>query len=569
MSNEVRGSWIVAGLAAAGLVAAGSAWAEGPLQVPAGVVAPPLSVTKAKYFESHPAAWTDFVARLPRQETQGDAAPNDTSAHRAWEAVAAAPERGLCNPLLLTDGTVMVHRCSSPRWFKLTPDIAGNYADGTWTKLASLPVIGGVQYAPQYNASAVLPDGRVIIEGGEYNGGSAVWTNLGAIYDPVANKWTPVTAPSGSQWSRIGDAQSVVLANGSFMLGSCCGNPDVDAILNPSTLTWTSTGAPNAGANYQDEQGYTLLPDNNVLTVDVWTNYATQGNATNAEQYSPLTGVWTSAGNTPVSLPDPYACGTFEMGPVALRGDGTAVAFGANTGCVQGATSDPTAIYNIAAGTWIAGPFVPSTCGSGSTTQCDLADAPAAVEPDGNVLFAASSGFGNSPTHFFEFSPTNTITQVADPAAHSANSGAYYYNFLVLPNGQILSTDFSKTAEVYTPSRRPGTKWAPVVEHVSATLVRGTTYSVRGKRLNGVSQGAYYGDDAQDATNYPIVKVVNTASGHVAYGRTVNFVSMSVDPKTQHNSAQFSLPAGVETGASSFYVVANGIASAPVSVTVQ
>jgi hypothetical protein len=568
MSNKVRGLWVVAGLAAGGLVA-GSAWAESPLKVPAGVVAPPLSVTKAKYFESHPAAWSEFVAQLPRQGTQSGAAPKGKAAGGAWQAVTAAPAAGLCNPLLLTDGTVMFHRCSTPKWYKLTPDSAGNYAGGTWTQLASLPVIGGVQYAPQYHASAVLPDGRVIIEGGEYNGGSAVWTNLGAIYDPVANAWTPVAAPSGSGWSQIGDAQSVVLTNGSFMLGSCCANPDLDAILNPSTLTWTSTGAPNAGDNYQDEQGYSLLPNGNVLTVDVWTNYPTQGNATNAEQYSPLTGVWTAAGNTPVSLPDPYACGTFEMGPVALRGDGTAVAFGANTGCVQGATTDPTAVYDSATGAWIAGPDVPSTCGSGSTTQCDLADAPAALEPDGQVLFAASSGYGNTPTHFFEFSPTNTIAQVADPVANSATSGAYYYNFLVLPNGQILSTDFSNTAEVYTPLGPPVAKWAPVIKNVPTTLVRGTTYTVRGKRLNGVSQGAYYGDDAQDATNYPIVKVVNTASGHVAYGRTVNFLSMSVDPKLKHNSAQFSLPTGVETGASSFYVVANGIASAPMSVTVQ
>ncbi|MEO7026733.1 MAG: hypothetical protein ABI056_04180, partial [Caulobacteraceae bacterium] len=444
MSNKLVGSRALAGLAAVGLCAAGSAWAQTPLKVPAGVVAPPLSMPKAKYFESHPAAWANFTSRLQR----GAGAEKVNAAGGPWAKVTAAPVSGLCNPLLLTDGTVMVHACSSASWYRLTPDKAGNYADGTWTQLASLPVIGGTQYAPQYNASAVLLDGRVIIEGGEYNGGSAVWTNLGAIYDPVANTWTAVSPPSGSQWAQIGDAESVVLANGSFMLASCCGNPDVDAILNPAKLTWTSTGAPNAGANYQDEQGYELLPNGNVLTVDVWTNYAAKGNATNAEQYSPLTGIWTSAGNTPVSLPDPYACGTFELGPAALRGDGTVVAFGGNTGCVQGATTDPTAIYDTQAGAWTAGPYVPSTCGSAGTSPCSLADAPAALEPDGQVLFAASSGFGDTPTHFFEFSPTDTIAQVADPVAHSASSGAYYYNFLVLPNGQVLSTDFSNTAEV-------------------------------------------------------------------------------------------------------------------------
>lgn len=565
MSNKTRASWVVAGLAAAGLQVLGGAAFASPLKVPAGVVAPRLSEAKAKYFESHPAAWADLMARLSKQDDQSGAAPNSGP----WQKVTAAPVSGLCNPLLLTDGTVMMHSCSSPDWYRLSPDSAGNYAAGTWTQLASLPVIGGTQYAPQYNASAVLPDGRVIIEGGEYNGGTAVWTALGAIYDPVANTWTPVSPPSGSQWSRIGDAESVVLANGSFMLGACCGNPDVDAILNPTTLTWTATGSPNAGGNYQDEQGYELMPNGNVLTIDIWTNYATQGNATNAEQYSPLTGLWTSAGNTPVSLPDPYACGTFEMGPTVLRGDGTVVAFGANTGCVQGATSDPTAVYNSSTGKWIAGPDVPATCGTDSATSCSLADAPAALEPNGQVLFAASSGFGDHPTHFFEFSSISTIAQVADPVAHSANSGAYYYNFLLLPNGQVLMTDFSASAEVYTPSGLPVAAWAPIVKKVASRLTRGVSYTVKGKRLNGVSQGAYYGDDAQDATNYPIVKIVNTATGDVTYGRSVNFAVMSVDPRAKDESAQFVLPASTETGPSSLYVVANGIASAPVSVRVN
>jgi hypothetical protein len=71
-----------------------------------------------------------------------------------------------------------------------------------------MPVINGVQYAPLANASAVLPDGRVIVMGGEYNwlgnkysNGEPVWTSLGAIYDPVANTWTPVSAPAGAGWT--------------------------------------------------------------------------------------------------------------------------------------------------------------------------------------------------------------------------------------------------------------------------------------------------------------------------------------------------------------------------------
>ena len=64
--------------------------------------------------------------------------------------------------LLLTDGTVIINEQCSSRWFQLTPDINGSYRNGSWSQIASLPT----GYAPLYFASQVLPDGRVIINGG-------------------------------------------------------------------------------------------------------------------------------------------------------------------------------------------------------------------------------------------------------------------------------------------------------------------------------------------------------------------------------------------------------------------
>ena len=537
------------------------------------VVMPPLSVAKWQYLRAHPDELDQFLSHLPKRPVL----VAEPAIHRAatpagspWQTVTpASTANGLCSPLLLTDGTVMLADCGSAAWWKLTPDINGNYATGTWSQIASLPVIGGTQYAPLYHASAVLPDGRAIIMGGEYNDLASVWTNLGAIYDPVANGWTAVPAPSGAQWANIGDAQGTVLADGTWMLAACCAGPAVDALFNPTTLGWTATGAPNAGDNYQDEQGYELLPNGNVLTIDIWTNSssgASGGNATNAEQYSPATGTWSSAGSTPVSLPDPAACDNYEIGPAVLRPDGTVVAFGGNTGCVTGATADPTAVYSSSSGTWTAGPNIPSVCGSG-TTSCSLADAPAALLPNGNVLFAASSEFGNAPTHFFEFTTSNTINQVSDPVHNASSSGAYYYNFLVLPSGQILVTDYSNIAEIYTPTGSPNAGWAPVITTIPTTLAPGSTYSVSGTQLNGLSQGAYYGDDAQMATNYPLVRIVNSATGHVFYARTYGHSTMSVAPGTA-GTTNFSVPNTIETGPSTVSVVANGIASQPVSVTV-
>jgi hypothetical protein len=97
--------------------------------------------------------------------------------------------------LLLTDGTVMAEGTFTGNWYRLTPDDTGSYVNGTWSQLASLPA----GYSPLYFASAVLPDGRVIIEGGEFNYGTnpPASTTLGAIYEPISNTWTSVAPPPG------------------------------------------------------------------------------------------------------------------------------------------------------------------------------------------------------------------------------------------------------------------------------------------------------------------------------------------------------------------------------------
>jgi hypothetical protein len=183
-------------------------------------------------------------------------------------------------------------------------------------------------------------------------------------------------------------------------------------------------------------------------------------------------------------------------------------------------------------------------------------------------LFAASEGYGDVPTHFFEFNRDDTITQVADTVLYAASSGAYYYNFLVLPNGQILSTDFSKTAEVYTPAGSPEGDWAPKITSYPASVNPGGYYEIKGTQFNGLSQGADYGDDYQSATNYPLVQITNEASGHVFYARTANHSSMSIAPGT-HGSTTFTVPGKIETGPSTLVVIANGIPSPAVAITID
>jgi len=506
---------------------------------------------------------------------------------------------GLCNPLLLTDGTVIVLNCVTPDWYKLTPDKTGSYVKGTWSKIGSLPnPPGSGGYGPEWFASAVLPDGRVIIEGGEYNKSctlSQIWTSLGAIYDPVTNVWTyvpPPFAPFGAGWNNsepcgtvlynggIGDAPSIVLPNGQFMLGACCADPALNALFNASTMTWSSTGAPKnqcqtyaathpappnnwctAGLPYQGEQGYTLLPNGKVLTISVW-------NPPNAEVYDPATGTWSPIAPTLVQLPDPSGpagCNNYEIGPALTRPDGTVVAFSGHTGCTPTPNS-PTQIYTVSTDTWVTGPDVPQICGpTTAPVLCTLADAPAAMLPNGNILFAASP-YNNPPTHFFEFTSATSrkpnMIEKVDDAKSAPSTPSFKYNFLVLPNGHILATNLSNNiAEIYTPTGHAASDWEPKITSVPECVTPGRTYSLSGVQLNGLSQGAAYGDDVQGATNYPLVRIVNNRSGHVFYARTFDFSTMSIAPG-QAGSTKFFVTLDTEAGPSELYVVANGIHSA-------
>jgi hypothetical protein len=100
------------------------------------------------------------------------------------------------------------------------------------------------------------------------------------------------------------------------------------------------------------------------------------------------------------------------------------------------------------------------------------------------------------------------------------------------------------------------------------TLHHGRTYDVWANRLNGVTSGSYYGDDANGATNYPIARITNATSGHVFYMRTHDATTRAIGPSVV-GSTLFDVPATIEVGSSTLQIVANGVASPAVAVEVD
>ncbi|MEP6741157.1 MAG: hypothetical protein ABJB61_01560 [bacterium] len=234
--------------------------------------------------------------------------------------------------------------------------------NGTDTTNISGTTCAPCTYAPKYFASQVLPDGRVVVIGGEYNTNSSatnpasgVWTNIGFLFDPTTNggmgSWsTQLTAPAtftgtnGVGTEGVGDAQSIVLPNGTMLLATTSGT-DL-ASFNSTTLTFTALNPTNK-LDSNDQENWNILPNGRILTVDSRT-------VSSFEIYDPVANSWgvptDVIGNpiaTPVNLADVTSTGggSKEVGPAVLRPDGGLIYFSGNF-------AGQNAVYDTATGNW-------------------------------------------------------------------------------------------------------------------------------------------------------------------------------------------------------------------------
>jgi len=452
-----------------------------------------------------------------------------------WIPVAAtAPGQCGGGMILLSDGSVLCKSYSGGTdgigniWNKLTPDIHGSYANGTWSSIA--PMIN----TRLYFSSQLLMDGRLYVAGGEYGtGGSA-----GEVYNPLTNTWTATPSPLGT----VSDANSELMPDGRVMQALVTGTLKGTSIYNPTTNTFV---AGPACKGIHNESAWLTLPDNSILFVDRL--------ATASERYIPLRNSWYVDGVVPVSLFDAYG---YETGGAVLLPNGKAFFVGST-----GKTALYTPTGTESKGTWLAGASFPNSRGA--------PDAPVAMMPDGKVLCVASAiptsaNHFPSPSYFYEYDyVTNTFTAVNAPGggASLANS-TYVLSFINLPDGNILyGNQGSGQYYLYQPSGAPTAAGKPVISYYSQNGCG--KYTLTGTQFNGISQGSSYGDDWQMNTNYPVIRL--TSGTNVYYARTFNWNSCGVSTGSMVTTTNFTIPASVPAGTYSMVVTANGIASDAIS----
>ena len=450
----------------------------------------------------------------------------------------------------LRDGRILVQDFGSTNWYVLAPDATGNYANGTWSAAGNTAAFG---YAPLYFGSQVLLDGKtVIVEGGEYNclGGNcqAVWQTVGARLTYSGNSFTWVQNAPPAGWVNLGDAQSVILADGRYMQANCC-NPQRASAFYNGPNSWIPNNNIVGFAN--DESGYTLLPNGKVLMVDAW---ATGCSATgSSELFDPTTNTWSCGPTATAQLWDNSG---HELGPTVLM---------YNAKVLQVGATNATSIYNTATNSWSAGPTPPS----GLTGY----DAPGALEPNGKVLLMLGPpGFVVS-CQFMEYDPnTNTVANASNGPICPGN-GTWYDYLMILPSGQIMATVADVPVYLYTPTAGVAAGASPTILAASTSLKAGSTNNLLyGKQLNGLTQNNSFGDDEQSDTNFPLVKLTcvsgGCTAGNVYFALTHDESTHSIAPGTVMYT-KFDIPGTVPTGTYKLQSVANGISSNAVVVTVH
>jgi hypothetical protein len=476
-------------------------------------------------------------------------------------------------------------------WYRLTPDVHGSYVNSTnWTTNAPM------QYVRFDFASQVLQDGRVFVAGGEESGPGAANAE---VYDPLTDIWTEAPVPQTyldpttrgwlGQYGAFADSISEILPNGNVMVAPNDPSPAAFSTLiyNPGSNTWTNGPSVLTAYGSQHEASWVKLPDDSILTVDPpsiylvqfqGTNYFSGGNpdmltnqtylySTNiiggtnnvlvyppntSERYIPSLNQWVSDTPLPVFL---YSFGS-EIGPALLLSDGRAFFIGAS-----GHTAYYTPSGNTNSGAWTRGPDIPG--------GFICADLPAAMMVNGKILCGVADPTGQN-VGFYEFDPTNGPNGSFEPTSNPFNvtNGATTGNFdamylLDLPDGTVLLTGFEpQVPYIYQPDTPPLATGKPTINEVLVGL-RNYHSQLTGTLLNGISEGATFGDDAQMNSNYPLVRMTNLVTGLVYYARTYNWSSTGVMTGTNLESTDFTLPAALPYGNYSLVVVANGISSDP------
>jgi len=357
------------------------------------------------------------------------------------------------------------------------------------TRAASWANTGSMKTATLFHSSTLLPNGKVLIAGGQAASGI---TNRAELFNPATGTWTNTAAMSTNRVAHT----ATLLPNGKVLVaGGWAKSGFTNALASaelydPASGSWTNTGSMITRRAYHHAIS---LPNGKVLVTGGAIDFATI--LKSAEVYDPATGTWTATG----------AMNTNRAGfAAALLSNGKVLVCGGQP--VQDIAIPDAETYNSSNGTWtIAG-----------SMGYERADFTVTALTNGRVL--AIGGWNNTAI--------STNAEVYDPSSGiwtlsgALNTARYHGRATLLQNGKVLvaggevyDTAFS-SSELYDSSNstwaNTGALNTPRRLHSLTLLSNGKVLVAGGMNAGFLSSAELY--DSAPGTVTPVT-LTNVARG--------------------------------------------------------
>lgn len=211
----------------------------------------------------------------------------------------------------------------------------------------------------------------------------------------------------------------------------------------------------------------------------------------------------------------------------------------------------------------------------------DTRDCPGAFLPNGDILFLAgyTSVYGRGDdfrynSRLMKWDGVSSLAEDANTSYTTTDLSILNYTsqMIPLPDGSVfVKGSTPPDFRFYIPTTNeltPLNNSIPNILSISPNVKPGSTIRVTGTQLNGLTEGAYYGDDGTPRTNFPIFSFRNLQTNTITYANTKQLFYRGIQA-SRLSDVDVEIPNSLPVGSYEVRAIASGVPSNPVTIFVR